>query len=75
VRQAVSLNEGGGAVNTYTVLLNCGTIGQVTSANAPKLGYEMTVTIRDENGDSGKATGVIKKILEVSAGYRSKTLA
>ena len=58
-------------MNTYTVLLDDGTIGQVTSANAPRIGYEMTVSLSDKNGAPMKATGVIKKILEEKRGRRS----
>jgi hypothetical protein len=39
-------------------------VGNVTSANAPKLGYEMTITVRKENGDPVTATGVVEEILE-----------
>jgi len=51
-------------MKTYIVLLSDGKVGYVTSANAPKLGYEMTVTLHDENGERTTATGVIKEILE-----------
>ena len=54
-------------MQTYTVLLSDGTVGQVTSANAPKLGYEMTITIRDENGNVIEVSGVVEKILSEKA--------
>ena len=59
-------------VNTYTVLLSDGSVGQVTSANAPKIGYEMTVALSDESGNPIMATGVVKKILEEKLGRRSQ---
>jgi len=49
---------------TYTVRLDDGTVGYVTSANAPQIGYKMTVTLRDENGGQASATGVVEEILE-----------
>jgi len=58
-------------VKTYTVLLRDGTVGYVTSANAPHLGYAMTVTIQDEAGNFVKATGIIEKILKEQAPWRS----
>ena len=62
-------------MNKYTVLLDDGTEGYVTSANAPKLGYEMTVTVYDESGEPGKATGVIRKILTEKSVRRAQTPA
>ena len=62
-------------MNTYTVLLDDGTVGSVTSANAPKLGYEMTVAVHEKYGESSKATGIVKDILEESLGRSSKAPA
>ena len=59
-------------MNTYTVLLSDGSVGHVTSANAPKLGYEMTVTVQDENEQPTRVTGVVKKILKEKAGHRKR---
>jgi hypothetical protein len=52
---------------TYTVKLRDGTVGYVTSANEPKLGYEMPVTLRDETGNVTTATGIVDEILEAKA--------
>lgn len=57
-------------MNTYTVLLRNGTIGHVVSANAPFIGYEMTVTLRDENGNHIPVTGIVEKILEEKASWQ-----
>jgi len=59
-------------MNIYTVLLADGTKGQITSANAPKLGYEMTVAALDESGKPTKATGVVTEILEEKMGSRKR---
>jgi len=52
---------------TYTVKLQDGTIGRVVSANAPQLGYEMTLAVEDESGKQTTATGVVDEILETKA--------
>jgi hypothetical protein len=49
---------------TYTVRLHDGTIGRVTSANTPLIGYEMTVSVEDNSGEQSTATGVVVEILE-----------
>jgi len=54
-------------MTTYTVLLSDGTVGKITSANPPYTGYEMTVTLRDENGNPLEVTGVVEEILEKKA--------
>ena len=55
-------------MNTYTVLLNDGSVGHVTSANAPRPGYEMSVTVYDKYGEASIVTGVVKDILEEKLG-------
>ena len=54
-------------MSTYTVRLKDGTVGYVTSANAPNLGYEMTVTFKDASGKQATATGVVDAILDAKA--------
>ena len=49
-------------MTTYAVRLHDGTVGYVTSRNAPKLGYEMTVTVRRANGESAVATGLVEEV-------------
>jgi len=57
-------------MNTYTVRLGDGKVGQVTSVNAPLVGYEMTVTLIDENGNHIPVTGVVKEILETKPAWQ-----
>ena len=52
-----------GTMKIYTVRLCDGTVGQVISTNAPKTGYEMTITLQDENGSRTEATGVVEEVL------------
>jgi len=52
------------AMKNYTVRLSDGTVGQITSANAPKAGYEMTITLHDKNGNPVEVTGVVVDVLE-----------
>jgi len=54
-------------MNTYTVLLKDGTVGKITSVNPPFTGYEMTVTLSDENGNPIEVTGVVEEILDKKA--------
>jgi uncharacterized protein YwbE len=49
---------------TFTVRLHDGTIGRVTSANTPLVGYAMTVTVEDDSREQSTATGVVTEILE-----------
>jgi len=57
-------------MNTYTVKLRDGTVGQVTSANAPRVGYEMTITAIDENQNHIPVTGVVEEILKKKAPWQ-----
>ena len=55
------------AMKTYTVRLSDGTVGQINSANAPKAGYEMTITLQDKYGNPVEVTGVVEDVLEEKA--------
>jgi hypothetical protein len=55
---------------TYTIQLGDGSIGYVTSANEPKLGYEMTITVRDENGNDIQVTNIVDKVIKVKAPWQ-----
>ena len=55
---------------TYKIRLRDGKVGFVTSANAPKLGYGMTITLRDESGNTTAVAGVVEEILEEKPVWR-----
>jgi hypothetical protein len=55
------------AMKIYTVRLRDGTVGQITSINAPNTGYEMTITVHDAHGSLTKVTGVVEDVLEEKA--------
>ena len=57
-------------MHTYTVRLSDGTVGQVTSANPPRVGYEMTITLIDENGNHIPITGIVEEILGTKAPWQ-----